>query len=234
MKAWTPVCLALLIAQAPVSPDTGIGPDIEPSPGLPLGPEPGEQQVEPFQEQLFEQPPEELSPSEEMRQLRLRIQQLEARFQEQQALEEEQQALEEEQQAEERLQSLEEQQATLQARALELQQLQQQRVVSLENAYGWFVTIENQLDGGNLDATSPALTNADAALAVALSTALETGRDQTVLLLERARDRLFVIRQALAARDVYAARVELQLAALEVWQAWQQALNRPDSSNLIR
>jgi len=197
MKAWIPVCLALFIAQAPVSPDTDTDTDA--------------------------------GPSEELRQLQLRLQQLEARFEEQQAQVEEQQA-----QAEEQIQSLEEQQAALQARALELQQLQQERIVNLERAYGWFATIEDQLDVGNLDATSSSLSYADEALDVALSTALETGNDQSVRLLERARDRLFVIRQSLAARDVYAARVELQLAALEVSQAWQQALGQPDPSNLIR
>jgi hypothetical protein len=241
MKAWIPISLALLLAQAPpaprdeeeldttppvtvppglVEPEPPIrppGPDLpeDAEPGITFEttvvPEPAGPRVQPIQED-----PEAPRPSEEMRRLRTRLQQFEARLQE------------EETETRERLETVEQFQDTLRDRSLQLQQLQQERLVNLERAYGWFVTAEGQLDVGDLDAALPALARADEALEIALSSALETGRAQTATLIESARDRVAFIRQALDERDVYHGRRELEFAALEVLQAWRLALNRPE------
>jgi hypothetical protein len=231
MKAWIPLSLTLLFGQTPTAP--GVSPpamderpdtDARGTPGVRLGPEPGEQPVEPFEEQPLEQTEEELSPAQELKRLRAQLKALDTQLKAQQA---EEQARRQEDQG--RLRALEEQQALEAARADELEQLRRQRLESLELAYSWLISADEQLQLGELD-IGPALTQARREISTALSTADETGRGQTVRLLERAVDRLAVAREAAEERDVYPARLELQAAGFELREAWRLTLNRSDAT----
>lgn len=214
MNAWIPLSLSLLFGQT--------------SPDVRLGPEPGEQPVEPFAEQPLEQTEEELPPAQELKRLRARLEALDTQLKARQA--EEQARWQEDQN---RLQTLEERQELETARADELEQLRQQRLESLELAYDWLISADEQLELGELDIGST-LAQAQREISTALSTADETGRGQIARLLERAVDRLAVASEAAEERDVYPARLELQAAGFELREAWRLTLNRSDATLINR
>ncbi len=219
MKAWIPLSLTLLLGQTPTEP-LGSPPATDERPGI----ETGEQPAEPSQEQPLEQAEEELPPEQELKRLRAQLESLETQMKARQAEEEAQR-----QEDQGRLQALEEEEELEATRALELEQLRRQRLVSLEQAYEWLVSADQQLELGELD-IGLALTYAQRELSTALSSAAETGRGQIARLIERAGERIAVASEAVEERDVYPARLELQAAGLELHEAWRLTLNRSDAT----
>lgn len=214
MKAWIPLSLSLLFGQTPPAPDARV--DLEPD-------------EQPTAAREDESPPlteeeEALPPEQEVQRLRAQLEALDTQLKARQAEEETQR-----QEAQNRLQILEERQQLETARADELEQLRQQRLESLELAYDWLISADEQLQLGELD-IGPTLAQAQRELSTALSTADETGRGQVTQLLERAVDRLAVANEAAEERDVYPARLELQAASFELREAWRLTLNRSDAT----
>jgi hypothetical protein len=241
MKAWIPLSLTLLLGQTltpptPSSPGPTSGAGAETPAEMPADPPaggtadtrpgaaPDERPVDPSEEQSPEQTEEELPPAQQLARLRSELESLRTQLQARQAEEEVQR-----QEAQARLQTLEEEQELEAARARELEQLRQQRLESLELAYEWLISADQQLELGELD-IGPALLNARRELSSALSSADDTGRGQTARLIERAADRLAVVQEAAEERDVYPARLELQAAGLELREAWRLTLNRSDAT----
>ncbi|HYO72812.1 MAG TPA: hypothetical protein VEU33_42795 [Archangium sp.] len=129
------------------------------------------------------------------------------------------------QEDQERLQTLEQREALVGARAQALEELRQQRVERLRSGYQWMVTADQLLEKGDLS-VGPALTYAWQDLSDALASAAETGRGDTVRLIESALGRLTTVEQTVEQRDLYRARLELQTAGFELWEAWRLSLQR--------
>ncbi|HEX8433934.1 hypothetical protein [Archangium sp.] len=127
------------------------------------------------------------------------------------------------------IQALQQQQALQQERAGALEQLRQQRLVSLQRAYDWLITADQLLESGEL-AVGPSIAYAQREISTALSTAADTGRGQTVRLIESALERLSTVNDAVDERDVYPARQQLQAAGAELHEAWRLTLNRPGTT----
>ncbi len=128
-----------------------------------------------------------------------------------------------------RIQALQQQQALQQERAGELEQLRRQRLVSLQRAYDWLITADQLLESGEFAVGSP-IASAQQEISNALSTASDTGRGQTVRLMQSAQQRLSTVNVAVAQRDIYPARREIQAAGAELHEAWRLTLNRPGTT----
>jgi hypothetical protein len=127
------------------------------------------------------------------------------------------------------IQALQQRQALQQERAGQLEQLRQQRLESLRRAYAWLITADQLLESGE-HAVGPAIASAQRELSTALATASDTGRGQTVRLIESALERLSNIDDAVDERDTYPARLELQAAGNDLREAWQLTINRPGTT----
>ncbi len=153
----------------------------------------------------------------ELRELQLQVETLRVQMEEQQ------------QEDQRRIQALQQQQALQQERAGELEQLRQQRLVSLQRAYDWLITADQLLESGEL-AVGPSIAYAQREISTALATATDTGRGQTVRLIQSAQERLSTVNDAVDERDVYPARLEIQAAGAELREAWRLTLNRPGTT----
>lgn len=152
----------------------------------------------------------------EVKQLRAQVELLQAELEAQQS---------QQQQDQDRLQSLEQQDATESARAQALEQLRQQRVESLRSGYQWMITTDQLLEKGDFS-IGPALSYARQDISEALASAAETGRGDTVRIIESALNRLIRIEESVEQRDLYRARLELQTAGFELREAWRLSLQR--------
>ncbi len=135
------------------------------------------------------------------------------------------QLLAQQEEAQNRLQSLEQQQELQQARATELEQLRQERVAGLARAYAWLISADQQLESGE-QSIGPALIYARQELSTALSNADESGRGQTVRLIQSALARLSTVDEDVAQRNFYVARRQLQAAGADLHEAWRLSINR--------
>lgn len=115
-----------------------------------------------------------------------------------------------------------------QQRAQAQERLRTQRLELIQRAAGWLLVADEALAVGELDVSAP-LGNADVALAQAEANAEDTGRGQSVLLIQSARFRLAFAVEAAARRDISEARWALFYAGLELNEAYRRALNRPDT-----
>jgi hypothetical protein len=131
-----------------------------------------------------------------------------------------------------RTQALQESLTGMQERAQELERLRAERLELLERAGLWLLAADQALAVGELD-VGDALNEADSALADVLQNASEAGSGQAVLLVESARSRIAYALEATGRRDTYDARWSLYFASLELRQARQRALDRPDTSVVI-
>lgn len=175
--------------------------------------------VEPAAQQDQAPPLEELERTArelEVKQLRAQVELLQTELEAQQTRQ---------QQDQERLQTLEQREAIVSARAQALEQLRQQRVESLRSGYQWMVTADQLLEEGDFS-VGPALTSARQDISDALASAAETGRGDTVRLIERALGRLITLEEHVEQRDLYRARLELQAAGFELNEAWRMSLQR--------
>ncbi|WNG35168.1 hypothetical protein F0U61_17030 [Archangium violaceum] len=128
------------------------------------------------------------------------------------------------QEAQGRIQSLEQRQALESARAQELEQLRQEHLESLARGYDWLITTDQLLETGDFD-IGPAVAYAQREISNALATASESGRGESVLLMESALARLATIDDLVGQRNIYPARRQLQDAGFELNRAWQLSLN---------
>ncbi|HYO59143.1 hypothetical protein [Archangium sp.] len=200
MNGWLALSLTLLLGQTPTPSAT---PDDRPLV------EPAPQQGQPPTVEELERTAREL----EVKQLRAEVEFLQAQ-------------LEAQQQADQnRLQNLEQQEATENARAQALEELRQQRLARLRSGYQWMVTADQLLEEGDFS-VGPALAYARQDLSEALASAAETGRGQTVRLIESALGRLATLEESVEQRDIYQARLELQAAGFELTEAWRLSLQR--------
>ncbi|QRO00394.1 hypothetical protein JRI60_15850 [Archangium violaceum] len=201
MNAWLALPLTLLLGQTPATDTPADSPDTQ-DPALVR--QPSEEEVRAAQEL-------------ELQELRLEVATLRA------------QLLAQQEEEQSRLQSLEQQQETQQARATELEQLRQERVASLARAYEWLISADQQLESGE-QSIGPALVSARQELSTALSIADETGRGQTVRLIQSALARLSTVDEDVAQRNLYVARRQLQAAGFELHEAWRLSINRQDTT----
>jgi hypothetical protein len=199
--------LTLLLGQTP-------SPPVTPEELPPV--EPAAQQAQAPTVEELERTAREL----EVKQLRAQVELLQAELEAQRT---------QQQQDQSRVQSLEEQQATENARAQTLEQLRLQRVERLSSGYQWMITADQLLEEGDFS-VGPALTSARQDLSEALATAAETGRGETVNLIENALGRLTYAEQSVEQRDVYQARLQLQEAGFALHQAWRLSLQRPGAT----
>jgi hypothetical protein len=153
----------------------------------------------------------------EFRELQLQVETLRAELESQQ------------QEDQSRIQALQQRQALERERAGELERLRQQRLVSLQRAYDWLITADQLLESGE-NTVGPSIAYAQREISTALSTAADTGSGQIVRLIESARERLSTVNDAVDDRDVYPARLELQIAGAELRQAWRLTINRPGTT----
>lgn len=206
MNAWLALPLTLLLGQTPA---TDASPDAQ-DPGFVLGAQSTQQQ-----DPMREPSEEEVRAAQELelQQLRAEVATLRA------------QMLTQQEEDQNRLQSLEQQQATQQARATELEQLRLERIASLARAYEWLISADQQLEIGERS-IGPALIFAQQELTNALATADESGRGQTVRLIQSALARLSTVDDDVAQRNLYVARRQLQAAGIELHEAWRLSINR--------
>ena len=207
MNGLLSLSLTLLLGQTPSPPVT---PDEVP----PV--EPAAQQAQAPTVEELERTAREL----EVKQLRAQVELLQAELEAQRT---------QQQQDQNRVQSLEQQDATESARSQALEQLRRQRVESLSSGYDWIITADQLLEEGDFS-VGPALTSARQALAQAIATANETGRSDTVHLIENALGRLTYVEQSVEQRDVYQARLQLQAAGYALHEAWRLTLQRSDAT----
>lgn len=207
MNGWLSLSLTLLLGQPPSPPVT---PDEAPL-------------VEPAAQQAQEPTIEELERTArelEVKQLRARMELLQAELEAQRTAQQEDQN---------RLQSLEQQDATENARAQTLEALRQQRLASLQSGYQWMITADQLLEEGDFS-VGPALTSARQDISDALTSAAESGRSDTVRLIESALNRLTNLEETVEQRDIYRARLQLQTAGFELHAAWRLTLQRPGAT----
>ncbi len=176
-------------------------------------------------EDVAPQSAEPVPPSANMRQelerMRTQVQSLQAQVEAQQ------------QEATARAGLIEQQLLGMQERSQEQERLRTQRLTLLEDAGLWVLAADQALAVGELD-IGDALDEADAALSEVLQNATETGRGQTVLLVENARTRIAFALEAAGRRSVTEARWALYDASLELREARRHALDRPDTSILTQ
>ncbi|MCY1076214.1 hypothetical protein [Archangium lansingense] len=208
MTGWLSLSLTLLLGQTPspsATPDEA--PLVEPA-------------AQPAQEAPTVEELERTARELEVKKLRAQVELLQAELEAQQTAQQEDQN---------RLQSLEQQDATESARAQSLEALRQQRLASLQSGYRWMVTADQILEEGDFS-VGPALTYARQDLSEALATAAESGWGDTVRFIDSALYRLAAAEQAVAQRDIYRARLNLQDAGFELRTAWRFSLQRSSAT----